>query len=256
MKNKFLLAIFVLLAISCKKDPVTDPGSTPGGGDKPQEEFKIPEAPETAVESNTFVIEYFLSLPSESAISDHILNSKDKRPLLYIFDKVTYTPNQSNALVQAAISSKCYPFFTQAGATSYSGNRGTGFLTRYTISEFDGECAGTPFGGPMITTSLKTIINLRMYNCNCSTPKEFTSVVESRKNIIYGDAVTVGIYGGDAQEMKEISESKVLSMRFDYFKIGDKVIFSAVQPGYVNRGFEKKSLGGVDYIRIFIEKLY
>ena len=108
----------------------------------------------------------------------------------------------------------------------------------------------------MITTSLKTNVNLRMYNCNCSTPKEFTSVVESRKNIIYGDAVTVGIYGGDAQEMKGISESKVLSMRFDYFKIGDKVIFSAVQPGYVNRGFEKKSLGRVDYVRIFIEKLY
>ena len=244
-----------LLAVSCGKPSATEPGSgEPGTG--PEEEFRIPDAPTSAVEANVFAVELFLSLPSEAAVSAHILDARDKRPLVYIFNDVRYVPGKPNAIVSTAVSSKCYPFFIQSGATSFSGNGGTGFLTRYSISNFDGECAGVPFGGPTVSAALTTVTDITIYSCNCSTREELASVVESRSKTVYGDAVIVGSYGGDAALMKEFAESKALGMRFDSITVGDKVLYSAVQPGYVNRGFEKGSTGGVDYVKILFEKLY
>ncbi len=255
MKNKLLFALFSLLALSCGKASVTEPGSgEPGAG--PEEEYRIPDAPQNIVEANVFALEYFLALPSEAVISAHILEAQEKRPLVYLFNGVQYVPGKSNAIVKAAVSSKCYPFFIQSGETSFSGNGGTGFLTRYSISNFDGECAGVPFGGPVVAVSLSTVANITMYSCNCSSPEQLASVVKSRSKTVYGDAVIVGIYGGDAVGMKEFAEGKALGMRFDSITVGDRVLYSLVQPGYVNRGFEKNTLGGVDYVRILFEKLY
>ncbi len=250
MKNRFCFALLSLLALSCGKTP--EPGPQP----VPDEEFRIPDPPQTVVESNMFVVEWFPDLPSEAEASGHILASNDKKPLVYIFDRVQYVPGQSTPLVSTAVGSKCYPFFIQAGATSFSGNGGTGFLTRYSISDFDGECAETPFGGPVITTALSSVVSIAIYGCNCSTPQQLTSVVGARSQAFYGDAVMVGAYGGDPEQMKEIAGSKVLAMRFDYVAVSDKIIYSIVQPGYVNRGFEKKALGDIEYVRILFEKLY
>lgn len=253
MKNKYLFALLYLLALSCGKAAVVEPEPEEPG---PGEEFWIPDAPQNAVEANVFAVEYFLSLPSEAETSSHILNSKDKRPVLYLFGHVQYVPGKPNALVKTAVASKCYPFFIQSGETSFSGNGGTGFLTRYSISSFDGECSGVPFGGPTVTLALSAAEDITIYGCNASAPEQLASVVESRSKAFYGDAVMLGVYDGDADRMKEFAEVKALGMRFDHISVGDRVIYTLVQPGYVNRGFETNRLGGTDYVKVLFEKLY
>lgn len=161
MKNRYIALLMMLsLAGACGKtdEPQPEP-------EKPNpEEFVIPQAPENVVSSNTFAVEYFSAMPASSKTASHILGASGKRPMVYVFDNVKYTPGEQTEIVEAAMAAKSFPFFLQKGATSFSGNLGTGFLTRYVISGFDGECDGTPFGGPTILTALNTAVSITFYN--------------------------------------------------------------------------------------------
>lgn len=77
-----------------------------GKTDKPQtepekpkpEEFVIPQAPENVVSSNTFAVEYFSAMPASSKTASHILGASGKRPMVYVFDNVKYTPGEQTDL--------------------------------------------------------------------------------------------------------------------------------------------------------------
>ena len=251
MKNRAVYFLPILLIVfSCGK---TQP---PTHKPQPPQDYVIPQAPATPVEANLFAIEYFVSMPTADVISKHITNYKGKKPLVYTFGNSKYVPGKSNELIIAALSSKCFPFFLQAGATSFSGNGGTGFLTKYNISNFDGSCTGIPYGGPTVPTTLSSTVNIGIYFCNCSKPQQLSDIIISSSKTLYGDAVIFGQYDGDAEEMKKYAESKSLGMRFDYIIHSGKCFYTLMQPGFVNRGFETISSEGKDYIKITIEKLY
>ena len=129
-------------------------------------------------------------------------------------------------------------------------------MTRYVISGFDGECDGTPFGGPTILTALNTAVSITFYNVTCTSKEQLASVVNSKKSAMYGDAVVYGYCDGDPKALKEFAEGKALSMRFDYTTLNGKTFYTLLQPGYVNRGFEKQSYDGIEYVKILFEKLY
>lgn len=240
------------LVMACGK--TNEPQPEP---EKPKpDEFVIPQAPENVVSSNTFAVEYFSAMPASSKTASHILGASGKRPMVYVFDNVKYTPGEQTEIVETAMAAKSFPFFLQKGATSFSGNLGTGFLTRYVISGFDGECDGTPFGGPTILTALNTTVSITFYNVTCTSKEQLASVVNSKKSTMYGDAVVYGYCDGDAKELKEFAEGKALSMRFDYTTLNGKTFYTLLQPGYVNRGFDKQSFDGIEYVKILFEKLY
>lgn len=253
MKNRYIALLMMLsLVWACGK--TNEPQPEP---EKPKpDEFVIPQAPENVVSSNTFAVEYFSAMPASSKTVSHILGASGKRPMVYVFDNVKYTPGKKTEIVETAMEAKSFPFFLQKGATSFSGNLGTGFLTRYVISGFDGECDGTPFGGPTILTALNTAVSITFYNVTCKSKEQLASVVNSKKSAMYGDAVVYGYCDGDAKELKEFAEGKALSMRFDYTTLNGKTFYTLVQPGYVNRGFDKQSFDGIEYVKILFEKLY
>ena len=78
--------MMLFLAGACGKTDEPQP-------EKPNpEEFVIPQAPENVVSSNTFAVEYFSAIPAASKTASHILGASGKRPRVYVFDNVKYTP--------------------------------------------------------------------------------------------------------------------------------------------------------------------
>ena len=84
--------MMLFLAGACGK--TDEPQPKP---EKPNpEEFVIPQAPENVVSSNTFAVEYFSAMPASSKTASHILGASGKRPMVYVFDNVKYTPGKTD----------------------------------------------------------------------------------------------------------------------------------------------------------------
>ena len=58
--------------------------------------------------------------------------------------------------------------------------------------------------------------------------------------------------GEDPAEVKKFAESRNLGMRFDYVKAGERTVYTLVQPGFANRGFDVNG----DCVTIRFEKFY
>ena len=248
--NRILPLILALLGIAaCTKT------SDKGEDTPPKEEYSLPEVSETIVDGNTFNVEFFLKLDAPSYASSHILYFTGKKPLVYMYADVGYIPGKASALVETALLSKTYPFMVQYDATSEKGNLSTGILTRYSVSGFDGVILpeGLFMGGVNFNIPLASVVSMTFYSARISSGEQLKALATARHSTLYGDSVLVGEFvGEDPAEVKKFAESRNLGMRFDYVKAGERTVYTLVQPGFANRGFDVNG----DCVTIRFEKFY
>ena len=151
----FVAAMLALIFLSgCRKEEgYAGNGGTGGGTEEEKPEVIVPEAPEEIVEGNVFVVDFFSDLEGGSGFFDtrdwnlaagHILAQSGKRPVVYMFDGTGFSAGEVNPALRIANNVKGNAFFAQSEATSDHVD-GTGIVTLYQISDYDGIVSGSTF---------------------------------------------------------------------------------------------------------------
>lgn len=265
VENKIFQLLFALMLIACTPDdaPDNNGGEVPGDNGDGTTELVPPDEVKT---SNLFLIDFFSTLEDEDSFFtrrdpdsavQHISAATGKLPVIYMFDRSDFVVGQENPMTKAAYRTGAWQFFSQNEATTSSLVKGTGILTRYVISDFDGIASdGVYMSGCVQTVPMSTVTKVCMYTTRIDSLEDIKTIASLRSQDLLGESVVVATVSGEVKNdvVRYIEDS--MSLRANVFGSEDtKLDLLVIVPmSYVCRSIEKGMAVNLPYFRISIEK--
>lgn len=255
MKLKFIFPFLVpAIMAACKPD-----NQTSGGGDN-----TLPEPPETVVDAHVFIVDLFSTLGEDSffigrdpsVAAEYIKNQQQKLSLVYMFDRSDFTVGESNPMTDIAYATGLNPLFAQCNATDGTMTPGTGMLTRYPISDYDGiSCEGAHLSGCRISVPVTGTPSIYISTAKIVSLHQAETIYRERKNRLASDCIIVGtVANGESRQVVDYFNSG--SLRAVAYSVGDNDfdILVVTPANYVCRGYVEGKTVNLPYYRISIEK--
>lgn len=259
-----LTALLAAVSLSCTKQG----GATVQPGDEGStDDTRIPDPPETVVEGNVFMVDFFSALDGErfwdmrdyNVSVSHIKRQTGKKPLVYMFDRSDFAVGEDNDIIRIATANAMSPLFAQ---NKESGDyvEGTGIVTLYSVADYDGVhpdkdvfMSGCRFNAP-----LNQPVPLCIYTARIESAKAMQRLFESRQESLRTDAVLIGtVNNAVKEEVEKYVSSSAGPVRFVLQGKEDKDydLFVMVPASFVCRSVEELKTVNQTYFRISIEKL-
>ena len=260
-----MMLIPALLVTSC--DETSFGGNhTEGGVDEGGSSVENLVPPETIKESNVFVVDFFSTLEddgsfftmrsTDSAVQ-HISSASGKRPLVYMFDRSDFEVGKNNPMTDIAYKTGTWQFFAQKENTKLSKTAGTGMVTHYSISDFDGIASnGAYMSGCMLPAPLSTPVQIVFYTARITSTEQLRTIHSLRSNKLLGDAVVIATVGNDIKVEAMAFVKDNMALRADCFGSTDTSldVLVIVPASYVCRSIQQLKTANLPYYRVSIEK--
>ena len=264
-----IIALFAIVATSldsCGK--IENSSQTPGGDNPDVEENVFPEPPTEIIQENLFKVDFLTDLSTNSQkdiisandIVSFIQSITEKKPLIYMIDRMDYEVGKVHPSVLVAKSLSMHPFFAQCGTTTGENIPGTSLLTIYPIDDYDGAmCSGDSFiSGCKLRAPLRQAQDLTFYTSKIETLSQLKGLIQLKLDRLRKDSIMTGtVRRSLGAEMKQYIENEVGSRLYLKEVEGkDYSLFVMMPPVFVCRDIEKGKIENqLDYYRISIEKL-
>lgn len=259
MKRILTYLLLPLLLLSCNG------GVSGNGTDKPVPE--MPEPPENVKQSNVFIVDFFSTLESEGSFFDGrdtgvalgFINDQatsGKLSVAYMFDRSDFRPGENNPLTAMAMNNKLYQFFAQSSPTVNGLIEGTGIITRYTISDYDGACISDSFiSGCTQPLPIQNASKAWIATARFTSVKAADELVSAKSLRMIGDAIVVGTVENSVKE-EIVAALESHSLRVMCYGSVDtrKDLIVVLPAGFVCRGIESGKRINLPYFRVSIEK--
>lgn len=267
MKMRYIGFLAVLLATvlySCSKNESdTGDGDTPGGTD----DIRIPEPPETVVEGNVFLVDFFSTLDDAcfwdirdfNVSVSHIKGQTGKKPLVYMFDRSDFNTGHDNNIIRIAIENSMNALFAQNGNSGLQ-MEGTGIVTLYSVADYDGVNPGNGvfMSGPRFSAPLNQPTQVCIYTARLESADAMRMLVGSKAESLRTDAVIIGTVNNSVkEEVAKYVSDEAGPVRFTISGKEDTAydLFVMVPASFVCRSVEELKTVNHPYFRISIEKL-
>lgn len=240
------------------------PSDNPGGGDKPSGKEPLPEPPETVTDAHVFIVDMFSTLEDEkffvgrdvSVAAEYIRSQSPKLSLMYFFDRADFTVGQSHPMTDIAYSLGVNQLFAQCGPTSDGTIPGTGIITRYPLSDYDGiACDGAYMCGCKVPVPVTGTPQVYLSTARICSLSQAETIFALRKLHLISDTIIVGTVSNQIKDkVLEYFESmslRTVCMESDQTEYD---IFVVTPAEYVCRGFEAGKTVNLPYYRVSIEK--
>lgn len=265
IKRLNMIAAGILAAVltfSCSK------GSGPHGNAGTDEGPVIPVPPEEVDMENVFLVDFMTTLTDESflsryettAVEQQIKAQTGKKPLVNLIDRMDFEAGTPHPLVQLAKQLSAYPFFAQVAGTGRAMTPGTGILTIYPISDYDGAALEdeTFISGCMLRAPLNPAADIIIYTARLEKEGQLDRIMEARRDRILKNGVLIGTIRKDLVPSLKDRFAKNTDFRLE-LRSGDGTaydLFVIASVRFVCRDIaEGSSEDQVDHFRISIEKI-
>lgn len=265
VKNIIFQILLPLMLVACT--PVDAPENNGGNGTGGNGGGTVELVPPDEVKStNLFLIDFFSTLEDEGSFFtmrdpdsavQHISGATGKKPVMYMFDRCDFNVGQENPMTKAAYRIGAWQFFSQIEPTASSVVKGTGILTRYVISDFDGMSSeGVFMSGCVQPVPMSTATYVCMYTARIDSLNDIRIIAGHRSQDLLGESVVVATVSNDVKRevVKYIEEN--MSLRANVYGSEDTELdlLVIVPMSYVCRSIEKGTTVNLPYYRVSIEK--
>lgn len=265
VENKIFQLLLPLMLIACTPDP--GPENNGGNGTGGNGGGTVELVPPDEVKStNLFLIDFFSTLEDEDSFFtqrdpdsavQHISGATGKLPVIYMFDRCDFVVGQENPMTKAAYRIGAWQFFSQIEPTALSVVKGTGILTRYVISDFDGIASeGVYMSGCVQPVPMKTTTAVCMYTTRIDSEDDIRTIAELKSQDLLGESVVVATVSNDVKTdvVKYIEDN--MSLRASVYGSSETELdlLVIVPMSYVCRSIEKETAVNLPYYRVSIEK--
>lgn len=259
-----MAAVLAAVSLSCTKHG-SGTGQNGGGGNP--DDTRIPEPPETVVEGNVFLVDFFSALDGAcfwemrdfNVSVSHIKGQSGKKPLVYMFDRSDFEVGKDNNIIRIATASGMSPLFAQ---NTESGDyiEGTGMVTLYSVADYDGVHPGEGvfMSGCRFSAPLNEPVPLCIYTARVGSVKAMQQLFESRAESLRTDAVLIGtVKNSVSDEVEKYISANAGPVRFMLQGMEDKDydLFVMVPASFACRSVEENVTVNHPYFRISIEKI-
>ena len=267
VENKIFQILLPLMLIACTPDPGPENNGGEGDGTGEDNGGSTELVPPDEVKStNLFLIDFFSTLEDEgpfftqrdpdSAVQ-HISGGTGKVPVIYMFDRCDFVVGQESPMTKAAYRLGAWQFFAQIEPTTSSTVKGTGILTRYIISDFDGiGTEGVYMSGCVQPVPMKTTTAVCMYTARIDSVDDIQTIADLKSQDLLGESVVVATVANKvkADVVKYIENN--MSLRACVYGSEDTEldVLVIVPMSYVCRSIEKSAAVNLPYYRVSIEK--
>ena len=256
--------MFLSVAAACGK--IDDNKPVDGGGDNttPPVEELVP--PQQVNESNLFIADFFSTLENDASYFSarstdiavqHINGASGKRPLVYMFDRTDYEVGKSNPMNDIAYKTASWQLFAQNQPTNQGVIEGTGMITKYVISDYDGIASnGTYMSGTMIPAPLSASTPIFFYTARISSVDQIKEIHKQRGSALLGDAVVIATVDNKVKGEVMNLVTNNMSMRAECLASEATAldVLVIVPMSYVCRSIQEMKTGNLPYYRVSIEK--
>ena len=178
-------------------------------------------------------------------------------PVIYMFDRCDFVVGQESPMTKAAYRLGAWQFFAQIEPTTSSTVKGTGILTRYIISDFDGiGTEGVYMSGCVQPVPMKTTTAVCMYTARIDSVDDIQTIADLKSQDLLGESVVVATVANKvkADVVKYIENN--MSLRACVYGSEDTEldVLVIVPMSYVCRSIEKSAAVNLPYYRVSIEK--
>lgn len=265
VENKIFQLLFAMMLIACTPDAAPDnDGGEPDGGNGDASTGLVP--PDEVKSSNLFLIDFFSTLEDEGSFFtqrdpdsavQHISGATGKLPVIYMFDRCDFVVGQEHPMTKAAYRIGAWQFFSQIEPTASSVVKGTGILTRYVISDFDGIASdGVYMSGCVQPVPMSTATYVCMYTTRIDSLEDIRTISDLRSKDLLGESVVVATVSNKVKKdvVKYIEDN--MSLRAGIYGSEDTELdlLVIVPMSYVCRSIEKGMTVNLPYYRVSIEK--
>ena len=252
------------MLVACTPVDAPDKDGAGDGGESGDSAGLAP--PDEVKSANLFLIDFFSTLEDEGSFFtmrdpdsavQHISGATGKMPVIYMFDRCDFVVGQENPMTKAAYRIGAWQFFSQNEPTSSSVVKGTGILTRYVISDFDGMSSeGVFMSGCVQPVPMSTATYVCMYTARIDSLEDIRIIAGHRSQDLLGESVVVATVSNDVKRevVKYIEEN--MSLRANVYGSEDTELdlLVIVPMSYVCRSIEKGTTVNLPYYRVSIEK--
>ncbi|MCM1198633.1 MAG: hypothetical protein NC308_07075, partial [Clostridium sp.] len=177
-----------------------------------------------------------------------------------LFDRSDYETGKVNPAVKIAYQAGAQPFFAQSGKSVDGMIRGTGIVSSYMISDFDGACAGGEsfISGSTVPVPLNAMTPVCVFTAFIDDIKAAAQLFDVIEYRIRHDGIVIGTVANSVRnDLKTYVNEHFPVVRLELYGSGetDKDLFVIVPGSFVCRGMEPLEKANLPYWRISIEKL-
>ena len=262
MKRLYIIATLALIAlIAVSSCTPSNPSS--GGGDEGGVP-SMPEPPEQAIDAHVFIVDIFTTLDDESFFArrdvsvakEYIRAQQQKLSLAYLFDRADFIVGECHPMTDIALSLGVNQLFAQSASTGEYKTEGTGIITRYPISDYDGIASdGAYLSGFRMSVPVTGTPSIYISTARISSLDQARTIYEARKHRLVSDCVVIGTVASDVRDevVKFFNLSSVRAMSYGSADTAyDLLVLCPAD--YVCRGIEAGKTVNLPYYRVSIEK--
>ena len=250
--------VAILMMAAC------NPDNNPSGNTPQPPANTLPEPPETVVDARVFIVDLFTTLQDGyyftgrdvSIAAEYIREQQQKLSIVYMFDRADFTVGKSHPMTDISYALGVNPLFAQCGPTTETTTPGTGIVTRYPISDYDGfACEGAFLSGCRISVPITGTPALYVSTSKINSLSQAETIYENRKQRLVSDTVIIGTVATEIRDQVldffTSGSLRTTAMGSD----GTEYDIIVVTPAeYVCRGFEAGQKVNLPYYRVSIEK--
>ncbi|MGM9788404.1 MAG: hypothetical protein ACI3ZF_05840 [Candidatus Cryptobacteroides sp.] len=255
----------IILLLSLSLLWACTPSDKPSEGDKPDPDPSIPAPPEQIKEANVFIIDFFSTLGDEGdffisrdagVAAEHIKAQSGKLSLVYIFDRADYQVGKDYSMTKIAYNCGAFPYFAQSEPFKDGVVKGSGMVTRYPISDYDGVASdGIFLSGCTIQLPITLTEQLCIATAYIQDEQTAQKIFTEKKLRLLSDMMIVGtVPSSAASQVQAYFESMSLRVRRLESSDTKKDLIVVLPASYVCRSFEEGKRVNLPYYRIYIEK--
>ena len=255
-----VLSIF----FSCQGGLTPDDGGNEGGENTPPVE--LPEPPAKPNSANQFYVDFFSSLEDDGyffetrdtgVASEYVKGQTGMKSVVYMFDRADFTVGVSHPFNKMSYDINVYQFFAQSNKTTPTTTEGTGIVTRYIISRFDGLAQnGAYMSGCTIPVPLNKSTPICIYTTKIKSLDQIKEIHKAKSQALQGDAVIVGTVDNKVKDEVTNYIKNTMSLRAEVLESNDTAmdLLVVVPASYVCRAIEPGMRVNLPYYRVLIEK--
>lgn len=262
--NILMGAAVLSLLFSCQG------GLTPGGSDEPEgpgnTPVELPEPPAKPNSANQFYVDFFSTLEDEGyffetrdagVASEYVKGQTGMKSVVYMFDRADFTVGVSHPFNKMSYDINVYQFFAQTQQTTATTTEGTGMLTRYIISKFDGLAQnGAYMSGCTIPVPLNKSTPICIYTTKITSLAQMEEIYKAKSQALQGDAVIIGTVDNKVKDEVTNYIENTMALRAEVYGSDNTAmdLLVVVPASYVCRAVEPGMRVNLPYYRVLIEK--
>lgn len=234
-----------------------------GGENTPVE---LPEPPSKPNSANQFYVDFFSTLEDEGyffetrdsgVASEYVKGQTGMKSVVYMFDRADFTVGVSHPFNKMSYDINVYQFFAQTKPTTATTTEGTGMVTRYIISRYDGLAQnGAYMSGCTIPVPLNKSTPICIYTTKITSLAQMEEIYKAKSQALQGDAVIIGTVDNKVKGEVTNYIKNTMALRAEVYGSNDtKMDLLVVVPAsYVCRAVEDGMRVNLPYYRVLIEK--